>query len=105
MNTSQRNSVKPTLTLLTALLLVPLIVLNAEDIAPLKQARASDPTTAFDWKGLNTQAAEECLTPVHPGMPGQTPFWNVYATQFTYAPAFDFPEVARARVIASKPPT
>jgi maltose/maltodextrin transport system substrate-binding protein len=34
------------------------------------------------------KAAEQ---PVHPGIPGKRPFWNVYAKRFIYAPAFDFP--------------
>ena len=49
-----------------------------------------------DFKKLNARAAKEYLVPVRPGVPGGQPFWNVYANKFTFAPAFDFPEVEGA---------
>ena len=49
-----------------------------------------------NFKALNKQAAREYLAPVRPGVPGGQPFWNVYSTKFTFAPAFDFPETAGA---------
>lgn len=49
-----------------------------------------------DFKKLNARAAKEYLVPVRPGVPGGQPFWNVYSNKFTYAPAFDFPEVEGA---------
>ncbi len=45
---------------------------------------------------LNRQAAEEYLQPIRPGYEGRNPFWNEFARKFTYAPAFDFPEVEEA---------
>jgi len=45
---------------------------------------------------LHRQAMEESLVPVRPGIPGRIPFWNRYAIQFMYAPAFDFQEVEGA---------
>jgi hypothetical protein len=39
---------------------------------------------------LHKQAVAESLVPIHPGIPGQTPFWNTYSRRFIYAPAFDF---------------
>lgn len=38
---------------------------------------------------LRDQAIEESLVPIHPGVPGKQFFWNQYARQFIYAPAFD----------------
>ncbi|MCE5270938.1 hypothetical protein LLH00_06595 [bacterium] len=50
----------------------------------------------FDRPALHAQALEESLTPVRPGAPGKFAFWNVNASQFIYAPAFDFSPVAGA---------
>ncbi|MBP3424853.1 MAG: AGE family epimerase/isomerase [Alistipes sp.] len=44
---------------------------------------------------LAEQAAEEYLTPVHPGS-SERPFWNGFAKKFIYAPAFDFQAVEGA---------
>ena len=44
---------------------------------------------------LAEQAAEEYLTPVHPGS-SERPFWNGFAKKFIYAPAFDFQTVEGA---------
>ncbi|MGV3503432.1 MAG: hypothetical protein ACO1O1_06965 [Adhaeribacter sp.] len=41
-------------------------------------------------------ARKESATPVRPGEPGKTPFWNGKAHQFIYAPAFDFQAVEGA---------
>lgn len=38
-------------------------------------------------------ARNESLAPVHPGIPGQQPFWNINSKRFIYAPAFDFEEL------------
>lgn len=45
---------------------------------------------------LYQQAVEETLTPVHPGRPGQAPFWNEYSQRFIYVPSFDFKEITGA---------
>ena len=50
----------------------------------------------LDYDVLNTRAAEEYLTPVHPGLRGEVPFWNKYSFRFTYAPSFDFDDVEGA---------
>ncbi len=42
-------------------------------------------------------SVHESLIPINTGTPGVTPFWNIYATRFIYAPAFDFPEVPGAK--------
>ena len=42
------------------------------------------------------QAWAESVTPVHPGIPGKSPFWNGSAHQFIYAPAFEYKEVKGA---------
>lgn len=39
---------------------------------------------------LNSRAFDEYLQPVRPGGVDGSPFWNVFAPKFTYAPAFDF---------------
>ena len=36
------------------------------------------------------KAIEESTVPIHPGIPAERFFWNRYARQFIYAPAFDF---------------
>ena len=41
-------------------------------------------------------AAEDTLTPIRPGKIGERPFWNTYARQFIYAPAFEFSPVSGA---------
>ncbi len=48
------------------------------------------------WTAFHTQAAEESLLPVRPGVPGQAPFWNAHARRFIHAPSFDFPEIQNA---------
>ena len=52
--------------------------------------------TTPDYEKLNARAAREYLEPIRPGVPGQQPFWNVYANKFIFAPAFDFPEAEGA---------
>ena len=47
----------------------------------------------FDYEALNAQAAQEYLQPVHPGVPGETPFWNIFSTKYIYAPVFSFEAV------------
>lgn len=42
------------------------------------------------------QALEESVVPIRPGEPGKTPFWNEYANQFIYAPAFDYKLISKA---------
>lgn len=39
---------------------------------------------------------EESATPLRPGIPGESPFWNKYAERFIYAPAFDYNKVENA---------
>ncbi len=69
---------------LLLLLMLCMLVLLGPDAA-LGQ---TEPATV--WNLLNTQALEESSTPIRRGVPGQSPFWNVNATRFIYAPAFDF---------------
>ncbi|MBO4417446.1 MAG: hypothetical protein J5801_04945 [Bacteroidales bacterium] len=51
----------------------------------------------FDYEALNAQAIAEYLQPVHPGVRGETPFWNKFATKYIYAPVFDFDDVENAK--------
>lgn len=37
----------------------------------------------------SAKTLEESCVPIHPGRPAETHFWNRYAKQFIYAPAFD----------------
>ncbi len=53
-------------------------------------------STKTEWTLLNAQAIEESLLPIRPGIPGESPFWNVNATRFIFAPAFDFPTIQGA---------
>lgn len=54
-------------------------------------------TLAFTQQGrFGVEALAESAKPIHPGVPGNTPFWNEYAHQFIYAPAFDLKPVAGA---------
>ena len=47
-------------------------------------------TIKLDKKELHAQAIEETRIPIKPGIPGESPFWNINSTRFIYAPAFDF---------------
>lgn len=42
------------------------------------------------------QELKASTAPVHPGKPGEVPFWNTFAKRFIYAPAFDFKPVENA---------
>lgn len=57
---------------------------------PLSAATPPDPE-------LNAQALAESAVSVQPGVPGRQPFWNKHAVQFSYAPAFDFKPLAKAK--------
>ena len=50
----------------------------------------------LDYEALNAQALEEYLQPIHPGVRGEVPFWNAFATKYIYAPAFDLDDVEGA---------
>jgi maltose/maltodextrin transport system substrate-binding protein len=45
-----------------------------------------------NYTDLCNQSKKESLVPIHPGVPGLQPFWNMddNARMFRYAPAFDF---------------
>ena len=45
---------------------------------------------------LGRIAKQDYLTPVRPGEPGKSPFWNKNSRQFMYVPSFDFPLVESA---------
>lgn len=45
---------------------------------------------------FGAEALAATAKPIHPGVPGQTPFWNKYSWQFIWAPAFDFKDIAGA---------
>lgn len=51
---------------------------------------------AFDKETLHTLALEESLIPIRPGVPGQSPFWNIKATRFIHVPSFDLKTVEGA---------
>ncbi len=46
--------------------------------------------------GFGKTAWQESVVPIRPGKPGKKPFWNEYARQFIYAPAFDFKKIDQA---------
>ena len=50
----------------------------------------------LNYEELNALALEEYLQPVHPGIRGEVPFWNKFATKYIYAPVFDFDDVENA---------
>ena len=39
-------------------------------------------------------AMKESLQPIHPGIPGERPFWNINSKRFIFAPAFPFKEIS-----------
>ena len=41
-------------------------------------------------------ARKQSLQPIHPGIPGEKPFWNPYSKRFIRPPAFEFKEVPEA---------
>lgn len=43
------------------------------------------------------EAILESIQPVHPGVPGEVPFWNTFAKRFIYAPAFDYKNIPGAQ--------
>jgi hypothetical protein len=47
-------------------------------------------------KSYGQIALEESKTPVRPGVPGKSPFWNEAAFRFIYAPAFNFKNIPNA---------
>ncbi len=46
---------------------------------------------------IKEEAILESMQPVHPGIPGEVPFWNLYAQRFIYAPAFNFKSIPGAQ--------
>lgn len=56
-------------------------------------AHAQESRIVLNRAKLWDQAKREASTAVHPGAPGQQPFWNGHARKFTYAPSFDFAAV------------
>ena len=53
-------------------------------------SKPKDLLSQLDYEKLNAQALEEYMQPVHPGVPGEVPFWNKYSTKYIYAPVFGF---------------
>lgn len=45
---------------------------------------------------FGAEALASTATPIRPGVPGKAPFWNEYAHQFIWAPAFDLKETSGA---------
>ena len=73
--------------IVTEIILASLLAVAAA-AAPLGKTTLNGPFGAAEWKA----SAE----PLRPGVPGQAPFWNAFATRFIYAPAFDYKPVAGA---------
>lgn len=64
----------------------------------------SNDTNSLRSTSFRRIALEESLTPIHPGIPGKSPFWNSFSKRFIYAPAFEFeaiPGCQKYRFIAS----
>ncbi len=57
---------------------------------------SSSQVTSSANKSFGEIALKESVVPIHPGEPGKTPFWNMHAHQFIYAPAFDYKMVDKA---------
>ena len=49
-----------------------------------------------EYSSLTAQAEAEYVIPLRPGGVDGSPFWNIHATRFTYAPAFGFNEIQGA---------
>jgi len=47
-------------------------------------------------KKFGAIALKESVVPIHPGVPGKTPFWNMHVHQFIYAPAFNYKIIDKA---------
>lgn len=45
---------------------------------------------------FGANALAETATPIRPGVPDKSPFWNAYAHQYIYAPAYQFVDVEGA---------
>lgn len=45
---------------------------------------------------FGARSLADSATPIRPGVPGKAPFWNQYAHQFIYAPAFDYKPITSA---------
>ena len=66
-------------------------------VAVMFASAACQPTSeSSECKSLTAQAESEYLIPLRPGGVDGSPFWNIHATRFTYAPAFGFNEVEGA---------
>ncbi|MFH1022315.1 MAG: sigma-70 family RNA polymerase sigma factor [Planctomycetota bacterium] len=76
---------------------VPVTVAAVRAAVGVKKPESANSAITIDWKIVNAQAAGEYQKPVRPGVPGERPFWNDYAVQFLFPPAFDFKPVAGAK--------
>jgi hypothetical protein len=65
-------------------------------VAASLTAHAEESAIVLRRKELAERARQEATTPIHPGAPGQQPFWNIHSRKFMYAPAFDFAPVEGA---------
>ncbi len=55
---------------------------------------SGSPPAAEAW---NQRCIQATVHPIHPGEPGERPFWTHYSRRFIYAPAFSFKPHPRAR--------
>jgi hypothetical protein len=58
-------------------------------IMSLQNYAQSTYSVHLNYNQINSTALQESLSPIRPGIPNQTPFWNKYSKRFTYAPAFN----------------
>ncbi len=78
------------------------LLISASVTLALGAAAQSTPTVTSEVGSgtklteLGRMAKGDYLTPVRPGEPGKSPFWNKKARQFMYVPSFDFPRVSSA---------
>lgn len=63
---------------------------------PAEKKDAASQASGAGKESFGAIALRESTVPIRPGVPGQTPFWNVAAKRFIYAPAFDFKAVPQA---------
>ena len=83
-------------------LLIPCFLLsivacnNSEKVEDKSADTGEVKAIVLDHDALTAQSEKESLIPVHPGVPGKSPFWNIKSTRFMHVPSFGFDEIAGA---------
>jgi hypothetical protein len=74
----------------TVLFLLLPFAIAVNSCTSARHGEASTKNTNSNEKTFGKVALQESAVPIRPGVPGETPFWNIAAKRFIYAPAFDF---------------